>query len=82
MLYNKVFLIGNTKLVFIHTIKIGNNVNLTDFYINNPTTDIVLNNITDMAGNAPVFGATTIELANLLKFLKQTEEVAPYQTLG
>ncbi|NYT28161.1 MAG: hypothetical protein H0A76_09910 [Candidatus Thiodubiliella endoseptemdiera] len=38
------------------------NIAATDFDIGNPTSDITLNNITDVAGNAPVFTADRVVL--------------------
>ena len=63
---------GNTKLVFAYTVKEGDNISSADFDIDNPVTDIILNNITDVIGNAPAFATNTMELGSLLKFFKQT----------
>ncbi|NYT26799.1 MAG: hypothetical protein H0A76_02085 [Candidatus Thiodubiliella endoseptemdiera] len=40
----------------------GDSIAATDFDIDNPTSDITLNNITDVAGNAPVFTADRVVL--------------------
>ncbi|WP_419585359.1 hypothetical protein, partial [Thiolapillus sp.] len=48
---------GDKKLVFKYSVQAGDSIAATDFDIDNPTSDITLNNITDVAGNAPVFTA-------------------------
>ncbi|WP_369178913.1 FG-GAP-like repeat-containing protein [Candidatus Thiodubiliella endoseptemdiera] len=54
---------GDKKLVFKYSVQAGDSIAATDFYIDNPTSDITLNNITDVAGNAPVFTADRVVLA-------------------
>ncbi|NYT27368.1 MAG: VCBS repeat-containing protein [Candidatus Thiodubiliella endoseptemdiera] len=54
---------GDKKLVFKYSVQAGDNIAATDFDIDNPTSDITLNNITDVAGNAPVFTADRVVLA-------------------
>ncbi|NYT26574.1 MAG: VCBS repeat-containing protein [Candidatus Thiodubiliella endoseptemdiera] len=56
---------GDKKLVFKYSIQAGDSIAATDFYIDNPTSDITLNNITDVAGNAPVFTADRVVLTKL-----------------
>ncbi|MBA5248240.1 MAG: type I secretion C-terminal target domain-containing protein, partial [Gammaproteobacteria bacterium] len=62
----------DTKLVFNYTVKSGDNIATADFDIDNPSSDITLNNVTDAAGNAPVFTATQIALHSL--YTEQTVE--------
>ncbi|WP_369178907.1 FG-GAP-like repeat-containing protein [Candidatus Thiodubiliella endoseptemdiera] len=56
---------GDKKLVFKYSVQAGDNIAATDFDIDNPTSDITLNNITDVAGNAPVFTADRVVLTKL-----------------
>ncbi|MBA5248082.1 MAG: type I secretion C-terminal target domain-containing protein [Gammaproteobacteria bacterium] len=55
---------GNAKLVFKYTVKVGDNIAPVDFDIDNPSSDLTLNNVTDVAGNVPVFTATKVELGS------------------
>ncbi|NYT26477.1 MAG: VCBS repeat-containing protein [Candidatus Thiodubiliella endoseptemdiera] len=56
---------GDKKLVFKYSVQAGDSIAATDFDIDNPTSDITLNNITDVAGNAPVFTADRVVLTKL-----------------
>ncbi|NYT28009.1 MAG: Ig-like domain-containing protein [Candidatus Thiodubiliella endoseptemdiera] len=56
---------GDKKLVFKYSVQAGDSIAATDFDIDNPTSDITLNNITDVAGNAPVFTADRVVLSKL-----------------
>uniref|UniRef100_UPI0034E04E55 FG-GAP-like repeat-containing protein n=1 Tax=Candidatus Thiodubiliella endoseptemdiera TaxID=2738886 RepID=UPI0034E04E55 len=56
---------GDKKLVFKYSVQAGDSIAVTDFDIDNPTSDITLNNITDVAGNAPVFTADRVVLSKL-----------------
>ncbi len=64
---------GDKKLVFKYSVQAGDNIAATDFDIDNPTSDITLNNITDVAGNAPVFTADRVVLAKTkLEYIEKT----------
>uniref|UniRef100_UPI0034DFBD61 FG-GAP-like repeat-containing protein n=1 Tax=Candidatus Thiodubiliella endoseptemdiera TaxID=2738886 RepID=UPI0034DFBD61 len=64
---------GDKKLVFKYSVQAGDSIAATDFDIDNPTSDITLNNITDVAGNAPVFTADRVVLAKTkLEYIKKT----------
>ncbi len=62
---------GDKKLVFKYSVQAGDNIAATDFDIDNPTSDITLNNITDVAGNAPVFTADRVVLTKI-KYIEKT----------
>ncbi len=62
---------GDKKLVFKYSVQAGDSIAATDFDIDNPTSDITLNNITDVAGNAPVFTADRVVLAKL-EYIEKT----------
>ncbi|WP_369177724.1 FG-GAP-like repeat-containing protein [Candidatus Thiodubiliella endoseptemdiera] len=62
---------GDKKLVFKYSVQAGDNIAATDFDIDNPTSDITLNNITDVAGNAPVFTADRVVLTKL-EYIEKT----------
>uniref|UniRef100_UPI0034DFB6B1 FG-GAP-like repeat-containing protein n=2 Tax=Gammaproteobacteria TaxID=1236 RepID=UPI0034DFB6B1 len=62
---------GDKKLVFKYSVQAGDSIAATDFDIDNPTSDITLNNITDVAGNAPVFTADRVVLSKL-KYIEKT----------
>ncbi|NYT27920.1 MAG: hypothetical protein H0A76_08505 [Candidatus Thiodubiliella endoseptemdiera] len=62
---------GDKKLVFKYSVQAGDNIAATDFDIDNPTSDITLNNITDVAGNAPVFTADRVVLAKV-EYIEKT----------
>ncbi|WP_369178909.1 FG-GAP-like repeat-containing protein [Candidatus Thiodubiliella endoseptemdiera] len=64
---------GDKKLVFKYSVQAGDSIAATDFDIDNPTSDITLNNITDVAGNAPVFTADRVVLAKTkLEYIEKT----------
>ncbi|WP_369178004.1 FG-GAP-like repeat-containing protein [Candidatus Thiodubiliella endoseptemdiera] len=64
---------GDKKLVFKYSVQAGDSIAATDFYIDNPTSDITLNNITDVAGNAPVFTADRVVLTKTkLEYIEKT----------
>ncbi len=64
---------GDKKLVFKYSVQAGDNIAATDFDIDNPTSDITLNNITDVAGNAPVFTADRVVLTKTkLEYIEKT----------
>ncbi|WP_369178911.1 beta strand repeat-containing protein [Candidatus Thiodubiliella endoseptemdiera] len=64
---------GDKKLVFKYSVQAGDSIAATDFYIDNPTRDITLNNITDVAGNAPVFTADRVVLTKTkLEYIEKT----------
>ncbi|WP_369177606.1 beta strand repeat-containing protein [Candidatus Thiodubiliella endoseptemdiera] len=64
---------GDKKLVFKYSVQAGDSIAATDFYIDNPTSDITLNNITDVAGNAPVFTADRVVLTTTkLEYIEKT----------
>ncbi|WP_369178905.1 beta strand repeat-containing protein [Candidatus Thiodubiliella endoseptemdiera] len=64
---------GDKKLVFKYSVQAGDSIAATDFDIDNPTSDITLNNITDVAGNAPVFTADRVVLAKAkLEYIEKT----------
>uniref|UniRef100_UPI0034DFAF9F FG-GAP-like repeat-containing protein n=1 Tax=Candidatus Thiodubiliella endoseptemdiera TaxID=2738886 RepID=UPI0034DFAF9F len=62
---------GDKKLVFKYSVQAGDSIAATDFDIDNPTSDITLNNITDVAGNAPVFTADRVVLTKL-EYIEKT----------
>ncbi|NYT27916.1 MAG: VCBS repeat-containing protein [Candidatus Thiodubiliella endoseptemdiera] len=62
---------GDKKLVFKYSVQAGDNIAATDFDIDNPTSDITLNNITNVAGKAPVFTADRVVLTKLEYIEKQ-----------
>ncbi|WP_369178235.1 beta strand repeat-containing protein [Candidatus Thiodubiliella endoseptemdiera] len=65
--------VGDKKLVFKYSVQAGDSIAATDFDIDNPTSDITLNNITDVAGNAPVFTADRVVLAKTkLEYIEKT----------
>ncbi|NYT27389.1 MAG: hypothetical protein H0A76_05530 [Candidatus Thiodubiliella endoseptemdiera] len=64
---------GDKKLVFKYSVQAGDSIAATDFDIDNPTSDITLNNITDVAGNAPVFTADRVVLTKTkLEYIEKT----------
>ncbi|NYT27993.1 MAG: VCBS repeat-containing protein [Candidatus Thiodubiliella endoseptemdiera] len=62
---------GDKKLVFKYSVQAGDSIAATDFDIDNPTSDITLNNITDVAGNAPVFTADRVVLSKI-EYIEKT----------
>ncbi|NYT27385.1 MAG: hypothetical protein H0A76_05510 [Candidatus Thiodubiliella endoseptemdiera] len=63
---------GDKKLVFKYSVQAGDSIAATDFDIDNPTSDITLNNITDVAGN-PVFTADRVVLTKTkLEYIEKT----------
>ena len=67
---------GSDKLVFTYTVQAGDNISIADLDIDNPSTDITLNNIGDSAGNAVVFGTSTVELG-FQSVIQQTGNANP-----
>ncbi|NYT27922.1 MAG: hypothetical protein H0A76_08515 [Candidatus Thiodubiliella endoseptemdiera] len=66
---------GDKKLVFKYSVQAGDSIAATDFDIDNPTSDITLNNITDVAGNAPVFTADRVVLDKVEYIEKQVRAI-------
>ncbi|NYT28183.1 MAG: hypothetical protein H0A76_10020 [Candidatus Thiodubiliella endoseptemdiera] len=66
---------GDKKLVFKYSVQAGDSIAATDFDIDNPTSDITLNNITDVAGNVPVFTADRVVLPRLSILKKQVRAI-------
>ncbi len=73
---------GDKKLVFKYSVQAGDSIAATDFDIDNPTSDITLNNITDVAGNAPVFTADRVVLTKLEYIEKTGSGNNPFEGIG